>query len=142
LSINITTLKHVLAKTGIDLLDVEEGRAFKEIANPYKLGDVLFVLCKQQADNAGVSDEAFGAALAGDATEKASDALVDEMIDFFPQSRREILRELITRGTALLQSRQELLRKQILNGEIERRFEASIQEELGNSSSNSPAASV
>ncbi|HEX5442603.1 MAG TPA: hypothetical protein VFW87_02185, partial [Pirellulales bacterium] len=61
--------------------------------------DVLYVLCKEDADAKQVSDEDFGRALGGDAIQAAAEALVEELIDFFPDERsRQALRKVVGAG--------------------------------------------
>lgn len=52
------------------------------------LVDVIYALVKPQADAAGVSDEAFGAALGGEAIAAAHEAFWRELADFFRSLRR------------------------------------------------------
>jgi regulator of extracellular matrix RemA (YlzA/DUF370 family) len=102
LTINVAMVKRVRALVEVDLYGlVDEG--FKSlsalIADPVQLADVLFCLCKEQAEKAGVTDEDFGRALAGDAIARAADAFVEELIDFFPDARaRAGLRKAINAG--------------------------------------------
>ena len=65
--------------------------------DPVLLVDLLYCICKVQADAAGVTDEEFGAGLAGDSIQAATDAFLDELIDFFPLGKRQILRRAWTR---------------------------------------------
>lgn len=66
------------------------------------LVDVLYVVCRRQAQERGVSDEAFGQAMYGDAIQAAADALIRETIDFFPDARRRaMLTKVIDKGQAL-----------------------------------------
>lgn len=111
LCINVGTLKTVRTQAKIDLLDIENGSLFEDLANdPVKLGDVLWVLCEQQATKQNVTDEEFGRSLAGDSLSDASDALMEEIIDFFPKPRREMLKKLIakTREVGLEQEKKNL----------------------------------
>ena len=58
------------------------------------LGDVLFAICKPQADQQDVDDdEAFAEGLAGDAIDEACKAVVDALVAYFPESRRRLLRK-------------------------------------------------
>ena len=57
------------------------------------LGDVLFAICKPQADQQDVDDEAFAEGLAGDSIDEACKALVDALVAYFPESRRRLLRK-------------------------------------------------
>ena len=88
LAVNTSTIKRLRAVLEIDLMDVVEGDLLKRLyADPVLLVDVIYVLCKPQADAAGITDEQFGEAMAGDAIDLATSALIDEIIAFFPSSR-------------------------------------------------------
>lgn len=55
--------------------------------------NIAYVLCKDQADRLGVSDEQFGESLGGDALEDLIAAVQEAFIDFFPNRRhREMAR--------------------------------------------------
>lgn len=93
ITINVTTLKRCRSLTNFDPLSIVESRESlaRLAADPVLLGDILFALVKPQADERKITDLDFGTALAGDAIERATTALMEELVDFFPQSRREIL---------------------------------------------------
>jgi hypothetical protein len=89
-AINVAAVKRVRALASVDLFKlIDDG--FKPlaalVADPVALADVLFCLCKDEADAKGVSDEEFGRGLAGDAITRAADAFVEELVDFFPDAR-------------------------------------------------------
>lgn len=91
--VTITSIKQVKDETGVHLLDDTVGE--KLARDPILLCDVVFALCKLQADNRKVSDEDFGRAMAGDAIADASTALVESLTDFFQnRQQRENLRRL------------------------------------------------
>lgn len=102
IAINVAVVKRVRGLVGVDLYSlIDDG--FKPlgtlVADPVKLADVLYCLCKEEADAKHVSDEDFGRALAGDAITLAADAFVEELIDFFPDARtRESLRKVVAAG--------------------------------------------
>jgi hypothetical protein len=66
----------------------------REIAqDPVKLPYVLWVLCRKQAEAAGLNQEQFVEQIIGDVTEDAGIALVDAIVDFIPsRTRREAIR--------------------------------------------------
>ena len=92
-TINVGTIKRVKNLTGKNLLDLAGGELATEVmSDPCLLCDILFALHQPEAEKQGISDEQFGEALAGDAIEEATDALMGELIDFFPnRQRRELL---------------------------------------------------
>jgi len=101
-AINVAAVKRIRGLLRIDLYAlVDDGfkSLSKLVSDPVTLADVLYCLCKDQADKQSISDEDFGRALAGDAITQAADAFVEELIDFFPDARaRASLRKAIEAG--------------------------------------------
>lgn len=99
-NIAITTdaIKRVRSLCGLDLLAiVEDGckvlaRLSEDLVT---LVDVLYVVCRPEADAAGITDEQFGRALSGDSIQEGFDALTEAIADFFPAPRRTLLKSLI-----------------------------------------------
>lgn len=99
LTVNVGTVKRVKGLAKVDLLDLKDGNLFTELSSdPVKLGDVLWVLCEEEAKASNVSELQFAAALAGDALEAATNALLEEIVDFFPRPQREVLRKALAKG--------------------------------------------
>jgi hypothetical protein len=105
ISINVTAVKRIRGLLGVDLYAlVDDGfkSLSKIVSDPVMLADVLYCLCKDQAERQSITDEEFGRALAGDAITLAADAFVEELIDFFPDARaRASLRKAIEAGKAV-----------------------------------------
>ena len=102
IAINVETLKRVRDLTEINLLEALEGKLFIELAaDPIKLCDVIYAICQPQADLQMVSDLEFGRAMAGDAIEEATTALLEDLVDFFPQGRRQLLRKGLAKAKSL-----------------------------------------
>jgi hypothetical protein len=92
-AINVAAVKRVRGLVGVDLLAlVNEGMEplSRLLADPVRLADVLYCLCKDEADARQVSDEDFGRALYGDAIGWAAEAFVEELFDFFPDARARV----------------------------------------------------
>jgi len=93
LALSIWTVKKVRDLLGVDLLDLGgsdkpgDGLLYRLIADPVLLVDVLYVVCKDQADAAAVTDEQFGRAMGGDAIDAATKAFLEELADFTPSPR-------------------------------------------------------
>lgn len=105
--VNVHAIKQVRAVLGIDLYAmIEDGlRKLGELlSDPVALVDVLYVLCRDEADKLGVSDEDFGRAMAGEAIERAADAFVEAFTDFFPNPRvRAGIRKVTDAGRAVIE---------------------------------------
>ncbi len=74
-ALNVTTLKRVKTLCGVDLLDAvnDGGKLLERLAgDPVLLCDVVFALCKDQAEAKAITDVDFGSAMAGDPIEAGS----------------------------------------------------------------------
>ncbi|MEZ6233410.1 MAG: hypothetical protein R3B68_04400 [Phycisphaerales bacterium] len=88
--ITVAAIKRVRGLAGVDLMEVLDGSnglIEKLVRDPVLLCDVIYAACKPQADERQISDEAFGASMAGDAIEHATAALLEELVDFCPSPR-------------------------------------------------------
>lgn len=103
--INVAQAKRVRGLLGVDFYTLpDDGFTLlgKLVSSPIDLVDVLYVLCKPQADSWGVSDEDFGRALGGDSIDAATEAFLAEVVDFFPKPRvRAGLKKVLAAARAL-----------------------------------------
>jgi len=113
--INVATLKRVRGLTGVDLMQVIEGTFIERfIRDPVLLCDVVYAVCKPEADAAKVSDEEFGRAMAGDAIEAATQAVLDELISFCPSPRdRANLGRVLQATNRVMEKARDLTEKRI-----------------------------
>src|SRR5690606_18405993 len=89
-AINVDAIKRVKSLLGVNLLDAVEGKLIEQlVSDPVMLCDVLYVLCKPEADAKQVSDEDFGRSMAGDAIDHGTTCLLEELVDFFPMAKRQ-----------------------------------------------------
>ena len=148
LVVNVSAIKRVRDVLGVDLLDVANGELLSRLADdPCVLVDVLFVLCKPEADAKGVSDEDFGRGMVGVVLDEASAALMRELLDFFPSTQRaralgKMARKIVEQEAALAQAVEAM--KPLL---AENREQGTGNGEPqaptpGDSSGNSPASSA
>lgn len=139
LAVNVAAIKRVRALCDVDLTKIVEldaqGRPSAELLerlanDPVLLVDVLYAVCKPEADANGVTDEAFGGAMVGDAIEHATSALLDEVVDFFPEAKRLALRKILAAGRRFAAIATERM-KTLLGDE---KFEENLVSELVRSS--------
>ena len=94
IAITVDAIKQIKALIGVDLLEVVDGKLLDRLAgDPILLCDVIYAACKAEADAQEISDQDFGAAMAGNAIDAATTALLEELVDFFPSARRGLLRK-------------------------------------------------
>ena len=141
-AVNVNTVKRAQQLTGVNLLQVFDGDLLNRLADdPVLLVNTLYAVCKPQAEERQVSEEAFGELLVGDAIEKAAEALVRGIIDFFPKGRRPVLDRLWTKTQGMNQAALELLGTKIDSAQVDqlvaatldhasREFDSQVQKEL------------
>ena len=93
-AITVATVKRVQQLAEVNLLEAFDGLLMKLADDPVSLANVLYAVCKPQADEWGVTDEQFGELLGGETIEAATNALVQGIIDFFPNQRRQVLKQI------------------------------------------------
>jgi hypothetical protein len=148
-AINVDAIKRVRSLLQVNLLEAVEGKLIERLAtDPVLLCDVLYVLCKPEADAKGVSDEDFGRAMAGDAIEAGTTALLEELVDFFPPAKRRVLAKALAKLKTLEAKAVQLADQRLDDPNLDRQLEqilagAKLPERTpGGSSGNSPASSA
>lgn len=97
-SIAVGDLKRVKDTLDIHLtklVDQDLRLLFELAADPIQCVDVLWVLCKPQADALGINEIQFGQSFSQEAFDEAGKALVRAVFNFFPASRRDPLLKLV-----------------------------------------------
>lgn len=128
ISITVGTIKRVKDLMNVNLIDaVSTDLIDKMKSDPVFLCDILFAICKPQADKDGVSDVEFGEGLVGDAISDATTALIGDLVDFFPQSQRTILQKALAKINTAEKKMTETMNQKIdamLDSEIEKRVKS------------------
>lgn len=146
IEVNVAALKRVRALAGVDLLEVLDGALIERlIRDPVLLCDALYAACKPEADTRAppVSDEEFGRAMAGDAIEAATQALLDEVVSFCPSPRdRAALGRVLAATRAAMDKARDLIEARLDGGELDRAIDGALEAEThGASSTAAPAFS-
>jgi len=100
ISITVETIKRVRSLCGVNLLDAikiekdgVKADLIDQISNdPVLLVDIIYSICRPQAEEEKVSDVQFGESMTGDTVDAATDALLEELINFFPEAKKKVLR--------------------------------------------------
>jgi len=141
-AINVNAIKRVRALANVNLLEVIEGTLLERlIRDPILLCDVVYAVCKPEADKVGVSDEEFGQAMAGDAIDHATKALLEELVGFSPSRQARMnLQRILETTWRVMDKAHEAVAARIDSGEIERAAEQLLATS-SSSSGSSPASS-
>jgi hypothetical protein len=143
-----TTLRRVKSLTDVRLMDAVDGELIPQMSQDFLLlGEVLFAVCKPQADRESITQEEFESGLAGDHLTEARDALVEALLEFLPEDQRRLLtkavahqREVTARGMEMLHRR---LDDPNLISQTVAQLEANLAvPALNGSSTSSPASSA
>lgn len=130
--INVATVKRVKTLAQVNLLEVVQGELIERLStDPVLLADVLYAVCQPQALREQVSDEAFGQALAGDVIDRATTALLEGLIEFFPEPRRRLLEKATAKYRQVQTKALELVEANLDNPQLEAKILQQLQEELG-----------
>ena len=141
-TVNVDAIKRVRGLLDVNLLEVVDGKLLERlVSDPVLLCDLVYAACKPEADARGVTDEDFGRAMAGDAIDGATTALLEELVDFFPSSRRRLLAKALGKLKVLEGMAVAAAEKRLDGPQLEERMRAALEESSG-SSGTSPASSA
>ena len=140
LTVNVGTMKRVRSLCGIDLFNIIEldknqnpktDVLEKLTTDPILLVDVIYAVCKEEADKIGISDEDFGRSMCGDTIEAATNALLDEIVDFFPAAKRQVYLKVLTASRRFKIAAEKQLAA-ILNDEsLDKKLEMAMEKAFG-----------
>ena len=140
ITINVAAIKRVRDLIGVDLMQAIEGELLKQLAtDPVMLCDVIYCLCKPQADDKNISDTHFGQAMSGDAIDNATIALLDELVEFFPSGKRKILKRAISKLRAMEQKAL-MVADQLIDRQMDAQFQKALAK-ITDSAMNLPESS-
>jgi hypothetical protein len=110
IAVNIAAVSRVRKLLDVDLLAPHEGEpplVARLHGDVVLLVNVIYVLCKPEADALKVTDEQFGEAMGGEAAYLAYEAFMEEWADFFRQLHRGELETVIRRHAAVVKAKAE-----------------------------------
>ena len=130
-------------------MQVIEGTLIEKlIRDPVLLCDVVYAICKPEADGRNIGDEEFGRAMAGDAIDAATMAVLDELVGFCPSPRdRANLGRVLQATRKVMDRARDLVEKKLDSGALDKLAdrllaEASPEATAGNSSTSAPESSA
>lgn len=126
LELNVGSARRVKAETGFDILnimDLGDGEGnfsgFEKLASDAGLlVDVIYSLCKSQAEKSGLDGDGFAELFNGDAVEGAADALVKEIIDFSQPLKRKMLTVIYERTKRFREEAMEQMTAELESGKV------------------------
>lgn len=138
--VNVATIKRCMDDTGLRLTDLfaSEAKIGEFFADDVRFCEVLFSVIRPQADAAGKTLDDFLAGIDGTVIEKAVEALLAEVADFFQEPRKGLIKKTLARYQA---AHSKLVTEGVLAAEKrieETDFETLLRQTLTSSASSSP----
>lgn len=103
ISLNVTLGSKIKTDTGVDVFVIYRDGLVglpEIIADPVRLGSVLYVACLDQCQQRSISADDFGSGLGGDALFDGGEAFTKALIDFFPnRAARPVLMEAMRKAS-------------------------------------------
>jgi hypothetical protein len=138
IAVTVGSVKRVKSLLGINLYECAGGSLLDRLANDIEmLVDLIYVLCKPEADKANVTDEQFGEALSGDAIDHATTAFKEELVIFFPSGQREVMRAALAKADDVQKRAMTLALEKIDSMDPEQLIRDSLNESPGESPDDS-----
>jgi hypothetical protein len=139
-TVNVDAVKRVRSLLDVNLLEVVDGHLIERLAaDPVLLCDVIYALVKPEADAQQVTDQDFGRAMAGDAIDLATTALLEELVDFFPLGKRRLLQKAVAKLKDWESKALTAAERKLDSPELEAQFERALTSMSG-SSGGSPVS--
>lgn len=90
LDVTFSAIKRIKMLTDVDLVG-DRNALMETMSDDIQMVDVVYSICKPEADQLGITDVDFGERLDGETAQKAREAFADAMVDFTHPDRREAL---------------------------------------------------
>jgi hypothetical protein len=150
IELTVGSARRVKAETEIDLINAislgNDGASISEIEklinDPFKLVDVLFALCRDQAEKDSVSGEQFAELFDADAIEAAANALVEELINFSPAAKRKALMKLYQTAQRIAAKNEAELEKILESDDLEPQIEEALKKSFIDSPESSESVRI
>ena len=128
ISVTVDAVKRVRSLLDVDLMEAAAGKLIQQLADsPVLLCDVIYCIVKPQADERNISDEEFGRAMAGDAIDQATSAFLEDLVNFFPSRKREMLQKVLVKLQNLEAIAAEVVNKRLDSPELETQMRAELE---------------
>lgn len=96
--VDIPAVKRVRSLAGVDLLNVavndRKASVYVALSDPVSFAEIVYALCKPEADKRGLGDEAFARLLDID-VEPLAEAILGEIADFFQRRGQVKMAEMV-----------------------------------------------
>lgn len=97
--IDTNAIKRARDTAGVDLVAIADGDLYGRLhLDPVLVCDVAYGVCQPEAESRKFAREDFNTVLVGDAIAGARTAILEDLVDFFPNPLRESLKKALARA--------------------------------------------
>lgn len=149
IDLNIGAAIKIKSRCGIDLeniITVDKKNQPQDVSTLERLAEdsillfeVIFAVCENQVRAAGMNEESFAELFNGDAIEAATNALVEEIINFSRPAKRKVLTRLWTIGKNFSEKAGRQMDAKLNSPEFEKEVEKALTQSLTNAPESSEA---
>lgn len=138
--INVVTVGRVRKALGINLLElvVPKSKLNEQLEDAETLVNVLYLLCKDQADAKGITDEDFGRALDIDSIDEGWDAILEGVVGFSRRAARPALQKVLDKARKYKTIQEEQIQKELADPELDARLDKAMEEAMAKMLGTSP----
>lgn len=130
--VNVITIGRVRDALGINLLELllPDSTLAERFNDPCLLADVLYLLCKDQADKEKVSDVEFGRALTADNLEDGWTVALEGIVSFSPRGLRPAHRKVLEKAQAYQAAAAEKITAMVAGPEFDAMLDVELAKRL------------
>jgi hypothetical protein len=138
--INVVTIGRVRDRLKINLLELvlPNSTLPERLGDPCLMVDVLYLLCKDQADKLEVDDLAFGKAMTPDGIEDAWTGVLEGIVSFSPRGLRPAYQKVLTKAKAFEAAQTARIKTLVEQPEFDAMLDRAMESPL-NRNQNRPA---
>jgi hypothetical protein len=127
--VNVVTIGRVRSALGINLLELilPNSTLADRLTDPCLLVDVLYLLCKDQADRLGVDDAAFGKAMTPDGIEDAWGTVLEGVVSFSPRGLRPAHQRVLEKAKAYQKAAAEKIKTLVAGTEFDAMLDQAME---------------
>lgn len=129
LAMDVSALRRVKDLAKVDLMDLANGKLVVELTNdPLMLCDVLYAMVQPEAAAKGIDLAGFCSGMGGDAFDPATEALLAELVDFFPNRRRPLMSAILKKERTLEEMAMTTATARLESGQAEKAMQKALDD--------------
>ena len=130
--VNVVTIGRVRDRLKINLLELllPESTLAERLTDPCLLVDILYLLCKDQADKLNVDDTAFGKAMTPDGIEDAWSAVLEGIVLFSPRGLRPAHQRVLVKAKQYQAAAAEKIKMLVAGTEFDAMLDRELEKRL------------